>query len=206
MHGGLDGLQRRHARSLRAGVTAGGLALVLAGVLAAADGAFGVGGLAPAWSAVLAGAGAVLIVPAVMTSGEGSPGNDLVLIGAALVLGGVAEFLHGISVVESGLLHFLLAASLAAAAAVLLTMKRGEFSPEELRVVHALRVTGTIFALAAAVRLFVVWIDGAHELAGGVSMLLMVLAGIGLLRTARSTPPSAWRELCKGGALGIRVE
>ncbi len=193
-----DGIARRHARELRAAVTAGGALTVLGGILAATDGALGAGVLEPVWSAILAVAGAALGLHAARAPRPAVTSvlkRDLTLAGLALVAGGVAELLHALGVARPALFHLLLAASLGSMGGLLATVYGDVSSRDELRVIHAVRVTGALFVLAALIRVFLVSVGDVHGPPGGVSMVLLSLAGLALVRTAQLTSVSAWKQL-----------
>ncbi len=68
-------------------------------------------------------------------------------------------------------------------------------TPEQRRVSVAFRVAGAIMLLAAALRIFPVAIRDTHAVSGGLWAVLVALAGVALVRVARTTELSAWQGL-----------
>ena len=191
-------IARRRARRLRAGFTRGGLLIVAAGMLAVADGSLASRGLATAWSAALAVTGVMIALTAVRTPAAGGGGElraGSIRVGLALLVGSLAELLHAVGLVAVAPVHLLLAVCLIVAGASLASTTVDDPSEDESDVVRATRITGAVFLLAGIVRVSLIAMGNVHATLGGLSMLLVVLAGLALALTARATPAVAWERL-----------
>jgi hypothetical protein len=187
---------RERAVQLRAAALTGGLALLFAGVVAAVD-TFLRGAIDPAWSGLLVVGGAAMCLRSSFAPKQPrNPGlrRDFFIAGLAMMLGATLETLHAAGVLPALSFHLGFAAGIGICAALLATLdNRG--SPLETRVVGALRIAAAFLVLAATTRFLAVGMATPHGELAGLSMVLMALAGLGLVLAATRTPTAGWQRL-----------
>lgn len=196
MRAQVDHVSRRYAHELRRAVALGGLAMLIAGIVALTDTLTARSiTVAPAALLVVGGAAlAVRVALAPRSLWAGGLKGDLFLLGIALIAGGLIEMLHAIDLLFGDAPHLGLAATLAIGATWLLTRTSRGFRVEA-RVVGALRLVGGLMVVASGSALVGIAVGDAHGRPASVSMLLLAGAGLALVRAGTRTPAVGWQRL-----------
>ncbi|HSE81038.1 MAG TPA: hypothetical protein VLA87_04985 [Gaiellaceae bacterium] len=196
MRARVDDVSRRYAHELRQAAALGGLAVLLAGVVASMDTLMvGSIGIAPAALLMVGGAALALrVAHAPRSIWVGGLKGDLFFLGIVLALGGLIQMLHTLGVLFGDAPHLGVAATLATGAVWLLAGNSGRFKIEA-RVVAALQLVGSLMVFAACSAFVAVGLGDPHGQLASVSMILLACAGLALVWAGTRTPAVGWQRL-----------